>query len=68
MPQRSSNISRANHDDYQSVFRGGDIDRSTFEQILEMDEDTVEREFSRSIVFDFFLQAEETFAKMDTYL
>jgi len=47
---------------------GDEIDRSTFEQILEMDDDEEEREFSRSIVFDFFDQAEGTFEKMDAYL
>jgi len=45
-----------------------EIDRTTFEQILEMDDDENEREFSRSIVFDFFDQAETTFKKMDSYL
>lgn len=45
-----------------------EIDRTTFEQILEMDDDEQEREFSRSIVFDFFDQAESTFVKMDTSL
>ena len=44
------------------------IDASTFEQILEMDEDEAEREFSQSIVYDFFTQAEGTFVKMDTNL
>lgn len=44
------------------------IDPSTFEQILEMDEDEAEREFSQSIVYDFFTQAEGTFVKMDTNL
>lgn len=40
----------------------------TFEQILEMDDDEEEREFSRSIVFGFFEQAENTFKSMDTSL
>jgi osomolarity two-component system phosphorelay intermediate protein YPD1 len=44
------------------------IDAATFEQILEMDEDEEEREFSKSIVYDFFSQAESTFVKMDTNL
>lgn len=44
------------------------IDAATFEQILEMDEDEEEREFSKSIVYDFFSQAETTFNKMDTNL
>jgi len=44
------------------------IDPATFEQILEMDEDESEREFSKSIVFDFFTQADGTFDKMDASL
>ena len=44
------------------------IDIGTFDQILEMDDDVEEREFSRSIVFGFFEQAEETFGKMDNAL
>lgn len=40
------------------------VDRSTFDQILEMDDDE-EREFSRAIVFGFFDQAEETFRQME---
>ncbi|KAF2263165.1 histidine-phosphotransfer domain, HPT domain-containing protein [Lojkania enalia] len=41
------------------------IDAATFEQILEMDDDEDEREFSKSIVYDFFTQAQSTFDKMD---
>lgn len=37
-------------------------------QILEMDDDEEEREFSRSIVYDFFDQAQVTFQKMDSNL
>jgi len=44
------------------------IDAPTFEQILEMDDDEEEREFSKSLVYDFFTQAETTFVKMDTNL
>lgn len=40
----------------------------TFEQILEMDDDEEEREFSKSIVYGFFEQAEATFKKMELYL
>lgn len=47
---------------------GDDIDRVVFEQILEMDDDEDEREFSRSIVYGFFEQAEATFRKMETAL
>lgn len=39
----------------------------TFEQILEMD-DEGSNEFSRSIVFGFFEQAEATFERMDGLL
>ncbi|EKJ67726.1 hypothetical protein NXS19_007744 [Fusarium pseudograminearum] len=39
---------------------GDNIDMATFEQILEMDEPG-DTEFSSSIVFGFFEQAEETF-------
>ena len=47
---------------------GDSIDPLTFEQILEMDDDEDEREFSKSIVYGFFEQAEVTFAKMDASL
>lgn len=47
---------------------GDSIDALTFEQILEMDDDEDEREFSKSIVFGFFEQAEQTFTKMDEAL
>jgi len=50
------------------VLPDGDIDAATFGQILEMDDDEDERDFSKSIVFDFFTQAENTFEKMDSYL
>lgn len=43
------------------------MDLNTFNQILEMDEPD-DHEFSTSIVFGFFDQAEETFAAMDTAL
>ena len=44
------------------------VDTATFEQILEMDDDEDEREFSKSIVYGFFEQAEQTFTKMDASL
>lgn len=44
------------------------IDEATFEQILEMDDEDDDREFSKSIVYDFFTQAESTFEKMDSNL
>jgi len=44
---------------------GDSIDPTTFEQILEMDDDEEEREFSKSIVYGFFEQAEATFDKME---
>ncbi|KAG6018836.1 hypothetical protein E4U41_003546 [Claviceps citrina] len=51
-------------EDKASMFGDG-IDATTFDQILEMD-DPDDNEFSQSIVFGFFSQAEETFTKMDT--
>lgn len=47
-----------------TVIPEDDVDRSTFDQILEMDDDD-EREFSKAIVFGFFDQAEETFRQME---
>ncbi|PHH73747.1 hypothetical protein CDD80_3605 [Ophiocordyceps camponoti-rufipedis] len=46
---------------------GDAVDMNTFNQILEMDEPG-DREFSSSIVFSFFNQAEETFESMDKAL
>ena len=48
---------------------GDAIDPATFEQILEMDDDDEdERDFSRSIVYGFFEQAENTFLSMEDAL
>lgn len=44
------------------------IDWNIFGQLLEMDEDENERDFSKSIVENYFEQAESTFADMDTAL
>lgn len=44
------------------------IDWSIFSQILMMDEDENERDFSKSIVENYFEQAETTFADMDAAL
>jgi len=44
------------------------VDVSTFEQILEMDDDDPSREFSRQLVFGFFEQAAATFNEMDQSL
>ncbi|KKZ67306.1 osomolarity two-component system, phosphorelay intermediate protein YPD1 [[Emmonsia] crescens] len=44
---------------------GDHIEETTFEQILEMDDDDPSREFSRGLVFGFFDQAETTFVKME---
>lgn len=45
---------------------GDTIDQSTFEQILEMDDDDTDRDFSKGIVYGFFDQAESTFDKIET--
>ncbi|KAI3340407.1 hpt domain-containing protein [Ustulina deusta] len=47
---------------------GDAIDILAFSQILEMDDSEEDREFSKSIVYGFFEQAEETFGKMDSAL
>ncbi|KAL9098993.1 MAG: hypothetical protein Q9163_005448 [Psora crenata] len=47
---------------------GENVDHATFEQVLEMDDDEEDREFSRGIVFGFFEQAGNTFAGMDKAL
>lgn len=47
---------------------GDSVDMQTFSQILEMDEDEAEREFSKPLVVNFFEQAQETFEKMDKAL
>ncbi|KAF2639136.1 histidine-phosphotransfer domain, HPT domain-containing protein, partial [Massarina eburnea CBS 473.64] len=44
------------------------IDEATFDQILEMDDDDGEREFSQGIVYDFFTQADSTFDDMEKAL
>jgi len=52
-------------DDMELLQFGDNVDIPTFEQILDMDEEPGDREFSQGIVFDFFTQAEGTFADMD---
>ena len=42
--------------------------RASNTDLVEMDDDGDEREFSRSIVFGFFEQAEQTFKDMDDAL
>ena len=44
------------------------IDHAVFDQLLEMDEEDKEREFSKGIVVNYFEQAETTFANMDEAL
>ncbi|KAK9450304.1 signal transduction histidine kinase [Limtongia smithiae] len=44
------------------------VDWTTFGQILEMDDDEDDREFSQGIVWNFFEQAETTFNQMDAAL
>lgn len=54
-------------DETMDLNLGDAVDVPTFSQILEMDEPG-DREFSSSIVFSFFDQAEETFVSMDKAL
>ncbi|KAI0601882.1 hpt domain-containing protein [Biscogniauxia mediterranea] len=56
------------HDSSNMPDLGEAVDIVTFGQILEMDDSEDDREFSKSIVFGFFEQAEETFEKMDKAL
>lgn len=51
----------------QTLEYGEDIDQSTFEQILEMD-DEPGQEFSRGIVYGFFEQADATIKSMEQNL
>ncbi|KXJ86162.1 signal transduction histidine kinase [Microdochium bolleyi] len=44
------------------------IDRPTLEQILEMDDDEDERDFSKGIVADFLTQAETTLVEIEEAL
>ena len=45
----------------------GLVDHTIFDQLLEMDDDD-EREFSKSIVWNFFEQAEQTFDQIEAAL
>jgi len=47
---------------------GDHVDDATFSQILEMDENEEDRDFSEPLVFNFFDQATETFEKMEVSL
>jgi osomolarity two-component system phosphorelay intermediate protein YPD1 len=47
---------------------GDNVDMGTFSQILEMDDNEDDRDFSKQLVVKFFEQAEETFGKMDQAL
>ncbi|KAK4242085.1 signal transduction histidine kinase [Achaetomium macrosporum] len=47
---------------------GDHVDDQIFSQILEMDEDQTDRDFSAPLVFGFFEQAHETFEKMQDAL
>ncbi|KAI9711876.1 MAG: hypothetical protein M1828_001787 [Chrysothrix sp. TS-e1954] len=47
---------------------GDSLNAETFGQILEMDDDEDDREFSRNIVFDFLRQVETTFEQLDNQL
>jgi osomolarity two-component system phosphorelay intermediate protein YPD1 len=44
---------------------GDHVDNATFSQILEMDENEDDRDFSAPLVLNFFEQATETFGKME---
>ena len=44
---------------------GDSISEAAFEQILEMDESPSNRDFSKALVYDYFIQAKDTFVNMD---
>jgi osomolarity two-component system phosphorelay intermediate protein YPD1 len=48
--------------------QGEPIDLETFSQILDLDEDDDEREFSRQMAWAYFSQVGDTFKEMDKYL
>jgi hypothetical protein len=57
-------VNQSQNADFLRLLEHGDIiDTGAFNQIIEMDDDG-DNEFSRSIVYDFFEQAESTFEKM----
>ncbi|KAL0640497.1 Phosphorelay intermediate protein [Maublancomyces gigas] len=62
--ERAADVEERDHVEDLTTIPEDVVDRSTFDQILEMDDDE-EREFSRAIVFGFFDQAEETFRQME---
>ncbi|KAI9155374.1 putative histidine phosphotransferase HPT1p [Paramyrothecium foliicola] len=58
---------KAASDEDVELTLGNAVDMNTFNQILEMD-DPGDHDFSYSLVFGFFDQAEETFESMDAAL
>ncbi|KIH95254.1 osomolarity two-component system, phosphorelay intermediate protein YPD1 [Sporothrix brasiliensis 5110] len=44
---------------------GDSVSEAAFEQILEMDDSPSNRDFSKTLVYDYFDQAKETFQGMD---
>ncbi|CAK7567733.1 MAG: Phosphorelay intermediate protein [Sporothrix epigloea] len=44
---------------------GDSISQTAFEQILEMDDSPSNRDFSKALVYDYFVQAKDTFVNMD---
>ena len=61
----SRDASSANQDAADSSSSGKELlDLATFEQLLEMDDDQ-DRDFSKSIVWNYFEQAEATFREME---
>ncbi|GAO52097.1 hypothetical protein G7K_6183-t1 [Saitoella complicata NRRL Y-17804] len=68
----SSTMSNAAEDREETTPNAADeagdlIDHNTFDQLLEMDDED-DREFSRSIVWNYFEQADTTFVEMETAL
>ncbi|OAX82845.1 hypothetical protein ACJ72_02806 [Emergomyces africanus] len=63
-PQQQQQPSNDKLPDLASL--GDHVEETTFEQILEMDDEDPSREFSKGLVYGFFDQAETTFVKMES--
>jgi len=64
--RQNSNMSE--DDKIKIIQNAKDIDPNTFLQILEMDDDDDDREFSKGIVSQFFSQAEDKIIEMKEYV
>ncbi|CAG8676274.1 43968_t:CDS:2 [Gigaspora margarita] len=66
-PEVGRNREEPNDGDGEEGYSSDLLDHETFDQLLEMDDD-VDHDFSKSIVWHYFEQAETTFQEMDKAL